>query len=220
MIPPMLLHAIQLSVLLASSCLAFQDGAAKPADRDILKGPDVPQETLKPERERAKKVDAPVKQSRPMLEQRVLFMSLDGLALDQPTRAKVNAIRDEFAASVQAYEKDAEVKRKEIFEKRKKSAEPGKPPSEEFKKAMEELEAKRPKLGDLKAKLAAVLTKEQLEELRTSFEEGLKRARAELTRREEEARKQKEAERKSGEKPRDNAGEKGRESAPEMDRAN
>jgi hypothetical protein len=70
-----------------------------------------------------------------MLEQRVLFMALDGLALDEATRTKVTAIRDEFAASVQAYEKDAEVKRKEIFEKRKKSAEPGKPPSEEFKKA-------------------------------------------------------------------------------------
>ena len=183
-------------MLLTVSCLLIQDGGAKPADGDILRGPDVPEESLKPERERAKG-GATAKQSRPMLEQRVLFMALDGLSLDEATRAKVTAVRDEFAASVQAYEQDAEVKRKEIFEKRKKSAEPGKPPSDEFKKAMEELEAKRPKLGDLKGKLAAVLSKEQLEELRTSYEEGLKRARAELTRREEEARKQKEADRKA-----------------------
>jgi len=206
-----------LSLLLTVSFLLVQDGGTPPSGGDILRGPDVPKEALKPERERSK-ADAAAKQSRPMLEQRVLFMALDGLALDEATRTKVTAIRDEFAASVQAYEKDAEVKRKEIFEKRKKSAEPGKPPSEEFKQAMEELEAKRPKLADLKGKLAAVLSKEQLEELRKAYEEGLKRARAELTRREEEARKQKEADRKAGKKKGADGGakEKPEKESPEM----
>ena len=131
-----------------------------------------------------------------MLEQRVLFASLDKLALDEATRAKVNALRDEFAKSVEAWAKESDAKRKDLFEKRKKVP-TGKPVGEEFKKGMEEIEAKRPKLSDLKTKLAGVLGKEQMDQLRVQFDEGMKRAREELTlRTEEERRKQAEARKK------------------------
>lgn len=63
---------------------------------------------------------------------------------------------------------------------------------------MEELEARRPKLADLKAKLAGVLSAEEMEALRKAYEDALKRAREEMTRREEEARRKKDEARKSG----------------------
>ena len=187
--------------LLIASTLLFGPGEPPPSEGDILRGPEVPSESLTPDRARkvadkkaadGKAADGKVpdgKVARPVLEQRVLFAALDSLALGADARAKVNAIRDEFAASVVAYEKEAAVKRKEIFEKRRKEAEPGKPPSDEFKKAMEELDAKRPKLDAVKSRLAGVLSKEEMEQLRVAYEDGLKRARAELTRRAEEERK-------------------------------
>jgi len=180
--------------ILVASMLLLGPAEPPPSDGDILRGPEVPQDSLKPDRARkggAAKAEAGdnAKVARPVLEQRVLFAALDTLKLGDDARAKVNVIRDEFAASVVAYEKEAAAKRQEIFEKRRKEAEPGKPPSEEFKKAMDALEAKRPKIDGLKSRLAAVLSKEEMEQLRTAYEDGLKRARAELTRRAEEERK-------------------------------
>jgi len=182
-----------LLVLALSSLLAAQAAPGGKSD-DILRGPEVPQDALKPDR--ARKPAVPEKMPKPAIEQQVFFAALESLKLDEPKRAKAAALRDEFIAAVAAYEKEADATRKAIFEKRKKSAEPGKPPSEEFKKAMEELEAKRPKVADLKAKLSALLSPEELDALRKAYEEGLKREREERTRREAEARRKKEEARK------------------------
>jgi hypothetical protein len=183
---------LALTALLSATPATVSLGAPPPTG-DILRGPDVPQDALKPDR--ARKPDGATaieKVSRPVLEQRVFSIALDKLALDDATRKSVNAMRDEFVASVAAYEKVASVKRKEIFDERKKAPTgTGKPPSDEFKKAMEELEAKRPKLASLRAKIETALTKEQNEQLRANFDEAMKRAREEMTRRAEEERKQK-----------------------------
>ena len=178
------------TVVLASAL--FMEPPASPAGGgDILRGPDVPTDALKAaaKDKSAGQGQATDKVARPQLEQRVLFMTLDKLELNPEKRKAVDAARADFTAAVDAFEKDAAVKRKEIFEKRKKEAEPGKPPSEDFKKAMEELEAKRPKLASLKEKLTTILSRDELLRLKSSYEDGLKRAREELTRREEEARK-------------------------------
>ncbi|MEY3027039.1 MAG: hypothetical protein RL136_301 [Planctomycetota bacterium] len=189
-------------LVLALLALSLQNpppASSTPAD-DLLRGPSVPQDALKSERERRQGGE---KLSRPMLEQRVYFATLDAFAFDDATRGRVKELRERFTASVAAYEKDAEVKRKAIFEKRKREAEPGKPPSDDFKRAMNELEAARPKLRELQAKVDELLSKDDAVALRKAFDDGMKRARAEITRREEEARKRKEAERreKKGEKP-------------------
>ena len=187
------------AIIACSAILLAQDAPpAMPDGGDILRGPGVPQEALKPDRAK-KPADKPTeKMPKPVVEQQALFQALDAITLDESKRAKVNALRAEFIASVAAYEKEADGKRKEIFEKRRRTAEPGKPPSEEFKKAMEALEAKRPKLAELKAKLAGVLSAEEMEALRKAYEDALKRAREETTRREEEARRKKDEARKSG----------------------
>ena len=186
---------LTIALLACSAILLAQDAPPKgPDGGDILRGPEFPQEALKPDRTKKPPAGMP----KPAIEQQALYKALDAITLDDAKRAKAIALRDEFVASVAAYEKEADAKRKAIFEKRKKSAEPGKPPSEEFKKAMEELEARRPKLADLKAKLAGVLSAEEMEALRKAYEDALKRAREEMTRREEEARRKKDEARKSG----------------------
>lgn len=183
-----MLVSLMHSVVLASTLLL--EPPANPAGGgDILRGPDVPADALKAASKEKAQGQATDKVARPQLEQRVLFMTLDKLELSPEKRKAVDAARAEYTAAVDAFEKDATVKRKEIFERRKKEAEPGKPPSEDFKKAMEDLEAKRPKLSMLKEKLTAILTKDELLRLKVAYDEGLKRAREELTRREEEARR-------------------------------
>jgi len=193
---------LQLALLAFSMILQSQDAPPKSPDGgDILRGPEVPQDALKPDRTRKPAAAQPEKLSRPALEQQVFNKALGAIPLDEARRRQVDALRDEFVASVAAYEKEADARRKAIFEKRRKSAEPGQPPSQEFRKAMEELEAKRPKLADLKVKLAAVLSKEEMEALRKAYEEGLKRTREEITLREEEERRKREEARKSGGEP-------------------
>ena len=190
---------LHIALLAFSTILLAQDAPPKSPDGgDLLRGPDVPSDALKPDRAGKPSAAQSEKLPKPVLEQRVLFKALGALELDEPKRKQVDALRDEFIASVAAYEKDAEARRKAIFEKRRKAAKPGQPPSEEFKKSMEELEAKRPKLADLKAKLAAVLSAGEMDALRKAYEEELKRAREEMTRREEEARRKKEEARKQG----------------------
>jgi len=188
---------LHLAILAFSTILLAQDAPPKSPDGgDILRGPDVPQDALHPDRTRKPAAKQPDKMPKPVLEQQVFYKALAGLALDEPKRKQVDALRDEFVASVAAFEREADARRKAIFDKRRKTAEPGQPPSEEFKKAMEELEAKRPKLADLKIKLAAVLSPEEMSGLHKAYEEELKRAREEITRREEEARRKKEGARK------------------------
>lgn len=164
-----------------------QPGGQKDAQKegDILRGPQVPADSLKAEKDR-KKVDAAAsdKESRPMLEQRVLFAALDGLKLDDAKRAQLKAMRADYESAVSDWVQKSDVKRKQLFEKRKNTP-TGKPVSDEFKKGMEEIEASRPKLNDLKVKIAKVLSPEEMEKLRLAYNDGLKRAREELTKRTE-----------------------------------
>ena len=176
---------------------------------DILRGPDVPAEALKSEKER-KQAGPPAaeKLPRPMLEQRVLFAALDGLKLDETKRTQVNKIKADFANSVDEWLKSSDVKRKELFDKRKKTP-TGEPVSEEFKKGMEEIEAKRPKLSSVKEQLSKVLSTEELEQLRVAYGEGLKRAQQELTKRTEAERaKQAEERKKKAEQSKEDAEKK------------
>ena len=174
---------------------APSDGA--PGSSDILKGPDVPAAAHKPAGKDRPKAEgaASDKVSRPMLEQRVLFASLDGLKLDDARRQQVKALRVEFERAVADWAQKSEVKKKELFDKRK-STPTGKPVSDDFKKGMEEIEAKRPKLGELKERLAKVLSPDEMEQLRVAYADGLKRAHDELTKRTEEERAKQEAARK------------------------
>ena len=91
--------------------------------------------------------------------------------------------------------KTSDAKRKELFDKRKKTP-TGDPVSDEFKKGMEEIEAKRPKLASVKDQLTKVLDRSELEQLRTAYGEGLKRAQEELTKRTEAERAKQAEERK------------------------
>jgi len=196
-----------LESILLMSVLMLDPPAQPPAGGgDILRGPEVPADSLKPEKDR-KKADAAAsdKASRPVLEQRVLFAALDGLKLDDAKRAQVKKIQADFEASVAEWMKTSEVKRQELFEKRKKTP-TGEPVSDDFKKGMEEIEAKRPKLASVKEQLTKVLDRSELEQLRTAYGEGLKRAQAELTKRTEaeRAKQAEERKKKAGEK----AGEK------------
>lgn len=195
-----MLESILLATVLSSG-LAVDPPANPPAippagGGDILRGPDVPADALKSEKER-KKADQPAaeKLPRPMLEQRVLFAALDGLKLDDSKRTQVNKIKSDFDAAVTEWMKTSDVKRKELFDKRKKTP-TGEPVSEEFKKGMEEIEAKRPKLASVKDQLTKVLDRSELEQLRTAYGEGLKRAQDELTKRTEAERAKQAEERK------------------------
>jgi hypothetical protein len=191
-----MLESILLATVLSSG-LAIDPPANPPAGGgDILRGPDVPADALKSEKER-KKSDQPAaeKLPRPMLEQRVLFAALDGLKLDNAKRTQVNQIKSDFDAAVAEWMKTSEARRKELFDKRKKTP-TGEPVSEEFKKGMEAIEAKRPKLASVKEQLSKVLSREELEQLRVAYGEGLKRAQAELTKRTEAERAKADEERK------------------------
>ncbi|MEY4118950.1 MAG: hypothetical protein RLZZ116_2278 [Planctomycetota bacterium] len=195
-----MLESILLATVL-STVLTIDPPANPPANPpagggDILRGPDVPADALKSEKER-KKADQPAaeKLPRPMLEQRVLFAALDGLKLDNAKRTQVNQIKSDFDAAVAEWMRTSEAKRKELFDKRKKTP-TGEPVSEEFKKGMEEIEAKRPKLASVKEQLSKVLSREELEQLRVAYGEGLKRAQAELTKRTEAERAKADEERK------------------------
>ena len=195
-----MLESILLATVLSSG-LAIDPPANPPAvppagEGDILRGPDVPADALKSEKER-KKADQPAaeKLPRPKLEQRVLFAALDGLKLDDAKRTQVNRIKSDFDAAVTEWMKTSDVKRKELFDKRKKTP-TGEPVSEEFKKGMEEIEAKRPKLASVKDQLTKVLDRSELEQLRAAYGEGLKRAQDELTKRTEAERAKQAEERK------------------------
>lgn len=203
-----MLESILLATILSSG-LAVDPPANPPAippagGGDILRGPEVPADALKAEKDRKKTDAADEKASRPVLEQRVLFAALDGLKLDDAKRAKVKKIQSDFEASVAEWMKASDAKRKELFDKRKKTP-TGEPVSDEFKKGMEEIESKRPKLSSVKEQLMKVLDRSELEQLRTAYNEGLKRAQEELTKR-TEAERAKQAEdrkKKSEEKQED-----------------
>jgi hypothetical protein len=187
-------------------------------DGDILRGPEVPADSLKAEKDR-KKADAAAadKQSRPMLEQRVLFAALDGLKLDDAKRAQIKTMRAEFESAVADWMQKSDVKRKELFDKRKNTP-TGKPVSDDFKKGMEEIEAARPKLNDLKAKISKILSIEELEQLRVAYNDGLKRAREELTKRTEaeRAKQAEELKKKAEEMGKDAAKEGSKDAGGEM----
>ena len=186
-----------LESILLMSVLMLDPPAQPPAGGgDILRGPEVPADSLKPEKDR-KKADAAEaeKVSRPVLEQRVLFAALDGLKLDDAKRAKVKQIQSDFEAAVAEWMKTSDAKRKELFDKRKNTP-TGEPVSDEFKKGMEAIEAKRPKLASVKDQLTKVLDRSELEQLRTAYGEGLKRAQEELTKRTEAERAKQAEERK------------------------
>lgn len=186
-----------LESILLMSVLMLDPPAQPPAGGgDILRGPEVPADSLKPEKDR-KKADAAEaeKVSRPVLEQRVLFAALDGLKLDEAKRAKVKKIQSDFEAAVAEWMKTSDAKRKELFEKRKNTP-TGDPVSDEFKKGMEAIEAKRPKLASVKDQLTKVLDRSELEQLRAAYGEGLKRAQDELTKRTEAERAKQAEERK------------------------
>ena len=189
-----MLDSILLAAVLSSGVMLDPPAQPPAGGGDILRGPEVPADSLKPEKDR-KKTDADEKASRPVLEQRVLFAALDGLKLDDAKRAKVKKIQADFEASVTEWMKASDAKRKELFEKRKKTP-TGDPVSDEFKKGMEEIEAKRPKLSSVKDQLTKVLDRSELEQLRTAYAEGLKRAQQELTKRTEAERAKQAEERK------------------------
>jgi hypothetical protein len=201
-----------MAALLAFSASAFpiDDPPAKPAN-DGIKGPKVPDESLKSDKPFAGGGKGRAPQSRPMLELRVMNAAIDGLGLEGEQKDKVAAVRAEFMTRLETYEKQAAEKRKQLAEQRKK-APSDQPPSEEWKKEMQALENSRPKLDELKKGLSGVLTPEQMDLLKQRFDEGLKKARAEMTKRAEEERKKKEeAMKEGGGKPSDApAGEKPR----------
>ncbi|MCE2882076.1 MAG: hypothetical protein LW636_06945 [Planctomycetaceae bacterium] len=206
------LPATAMAALLAFSASAFpiDDPPAKPAN-DGIKGPKVPDESLKSDKPFAGGGKGRAPQSRPMLELRVMNAAIDGLGLEGEQKDKVAAVRAEFMTRLETYEKQAAEKRKQLAEQRKK-APSDQPPSEEWKKEMQALENSRPKLDELKKGLSGVLTPEQMDLLKQRFDEGLKKARAEMTKRAEEERKKKEeAMKEGGGKPSDApAGEKPR----------
>lgn len=193
-----LVPATAVAAVLAFSASAFpiDDPPAKPAN-DGIKGPKVPDDSLKSDKSFAGGGKARAPQSRPMLELRVMNAAIDGLGLEGEQKDKVAAVRAEFMTRLETYEKQATEKRKQLTEQRKK-APSDQPPSEEWKKEMQALENSRPKLEDLKKGLAEVLSPEQMDLLKQRFEEGLKKAREEMTRRAEEERKRKEEAMKDG----------------------
>lgn len=197
--------------ILASSCAAFaalcllpgaclgaaaQDGApAKqppPAQSDdILKGPSVSERDLKDaERFAGRERSGKPAQSKPAMELRVLGAAIDGMTLSGETKTKVNEARAAYVARVEAYEQEARAAKKKFAEERAK-APASQPPSDEFKKRAEALEARRPKLAELKAELEKFLSPTEIEDLKARFADGLQKARAEMTRREEAERKKK-----------------------------
>jgi len=127
-------------------------------------------------------------------------------------------MRAEFESAVSDWMQKSDVKRKELFDKRKNTP-TGKPVSDDFKKGMEEIEAARPKLNDLKGKIAKILSPEEMEKLRVAYNEGLKRAREELTKRTEDERaKQAEERKKKGEEMgKDSAKDAEKDSGQQMD---
>jgi len=207
-----LLPATAVAALLCVSAGAFPiiEPPAAPAN-DGIKGPKVPDDSLKSDKPFAGGAKGRAPQSKPMLELRVMNAAIDGLGLEGEQKDKVAAVRAEFMTRLETFEKQAAEKRKQLAEQRKK-APSDQPPSEEWKKEMQALENGRPKLDELKKGLSEVLTPEQMDLLKQRFDEGLKKAREEMTKRAEEERKKKEeAMKEGGGKPSDApAGEKPR----------
>lgn len=201
-----------MALLLSPTTLSAAEPPAKPDGG--IKGPKVPDESLKSDKPFAGGNKGRAPQSKPMMELRVMGAAIDGLGLEGEQKDKVAAVRADFMKRLETYEKEAAAKRKELTEQRKK-APSDQPPSEEWKKAMQQLENGRPKLEELKKSLAEVLSPEQMDLLKERYDEGMKKAREEMTRRAEEERRKKEEAAKNGgdgmqgDKPADGAPRRG-----------
>lgn len=178
---------------------------AKPADSDLLRGPQVSERDLAdPERftGRERAGQAPV--SRPAMEMRALQAALDELALDGDRKARVTELRASFRARLDAFEAEARLERKRLADERSK-APADQPPSADFQKRMQALEARRPKLAELNAELEKLLSAAEVEQLKQRFADNMKTYREEAERkRKSEAMKRR---------------QQGRPSAPEKDGA-
>ena len=169
-----------------------------PARDDLLKGPKVPPLDVQSDRpfvggaKGGSKGGTSDRQSRPVLEQRVYFLSIDQMGFDRALVEKIDVARVAFVDRLAAYEKSSAARRKEL-ELARKASPSNQPPSPEFRKAMEELDAARPKLAEVRAEVAKLLTAEQAEALEKKYADEMKRVRAELTRRTDEERAKKKA---------------------------
>jgi len=127
-----------------------------PARDDLLKGPKVPPLDVQSDRpfvggaKGGSKGGTSDRQSRPVLEQRVYFLSIDQMGFDRALVEKIDVARVAFVDRLAAYEKSSAARRKEL-ELARKASPSNQPPSPEFRKAMEELDAARPKLAEVRA---------------------------------------------------------------------
>ncbi|MFM7260253.1 MAG: hypothetical protein ACKO3W_06575 [bacterium] len=180
----------------ASGATAPQSDETAPRDagapEDLLRGPKVPELDVKSDRpyvEGAKDVE---KLSKPVLEQRVYFRTIDLMGFDDATKERIDAFRVAYVERVERFQKDAQKRRMELEAKRR-LANPAEPPSEEFKRAMNAIEAERPKLVELQAQVNDAVGTDRARELEKRFADELKRVRAEQTRLTEEERKRRRA---------------------------
>lgn len=175
------------------------------APEDLLRGPKVPALDVKSDRPYVEGAKDGEKLSKPVLEQRAYFRTIDLLALDAPTKDKVDALRVAFVDRVAEYQKNAQKRRMELEAKRK-LANPAEPPSEEFKREMNAIEAARPKLAELQTQVNAAIGADRARELDKKFADELKRIREEQTRRTDEERKRRRAEIEEAKKAREAGG--------------
>jgi len=166
--------------------------SAPKAPEDLLRGPKVPELDVKSDRPYVEGSKDGEKLSKPVLEQRVYFRSIDLMGFDAATKEKLDALRVAFVDRLAVFQKDAQKRRTELEAKRK-LANPAEPPSEEFKREMNAIEAARPKLTELQAQVDALIGADRARELQRKFTEELKRIRDEQTRRTEEERKRRRA---------------------------
>lgn len=167
--------------------------SAPKAPEDLLRGPKVPELDVKSDRPYVEGSKDGEKLSKPVLEQRVYFRSIDLMGFDAATKEKLDALRVAFVDRLAVFQKDAQKRRTELEAKRK-LANPAEPPSEEFKREMNAIEAARPKLTELQTQVDTLIGAERARELQRKFTEELKRVRDEQTRRTEEERKRRRAE--------------------------
>ncbi len=196
--------AIALAAVLSASAFADPptDATAPASGKDqVLRGPAVGQDGMKSDRPFVGKGG---RATGPQLEQRVFFATLDQMDFNADLQAKVSGLRDDFAAKVAAYEKQAGPKRKALEESRKNAA-PNQPPSDEFKKGMQALEAGRPKLLDVKAELTKLLTPEQFDAFKARYDTEMKRVRAEMTKRTAAEREAQKSGKPAGDAPKSDA---------------
>jgi hypothetical protein len=181
---------------------------AREVPEDLLRGPKVPELDVKSDRPYVEGAKEGEKLSKPVLEQRAYFRTIDLFGFDASTKEKVDAMCVAFVDRVATFQKTAQKRRSELEAKRK-LADPKSPPSEEFKREMNAIEAARPKLSELQAQVNTLIGADRGRELDRKFAEELKRVRDEQTRRTEEERKRRRAEIEEAKKARQSGGESG-----------